>query len=663
MRYSHRHFLTSAPALVATILVVSGAHAADILPIGTTGTWTDTTSARGLSADGSTVVGTASSATGDVRPFLWKPTVGDIWIHNGQPTWYYTEGLAINANGTVAVGAGYDGNYQRQWRWTQASNVLTDIGNLCNCAGAYATGVSADGSVVAGYSAAPGFHATRWTSATGLVNLGTAGMIESIARGITPDGTAIVGHGLVTAIGLRGFIRYGDGTWVQLQPNNAGEGTIALAVGSTPNMVAGYSGSEATRWESEVPMPLGILFGESSSVATAIHATGDVVGGHSGGNLVPQSNNNGGWIWTQTRGMVRLSDFLASQGVDITGWSHLDGVSGFSQNGTVLIGNGVYNGKARGFMVRGLDPLCGPWIDIQPEDTTVCHLGQFTLSVQAFGPTFHPPLFQWERWNDSFWVPLQNITYGTGTTISGANSPTMTVWNSSSVDVPGAYRCVMTAGCSSKATNTVMVGMVFSPPSFQDDGIAPKACSHGGAAMTVYPGPLGNGPFTYQWQREHFPNSNTWTNLSNGTTLFWDGNNPGVGGMIGGANTATLIIVADVANTRQLAKVHQRGYRCVVTNACGSNTFAKSLTVFLSGDTNCDDSINSFDIDPFVEWINAGNVATAPAGYLALNATQACWDQRGCWGDVNHDGFANNFDIDPFVGCVLNAPPAGQACP
>ncbi|MBK8915487.1 MAG: hypothetical protein IPM64_12985 [Phycisphaerales bacterium] len=652
-------------ASLTSLYAGAQARAAEILPIGTTGAWTDITSASGLSADGSTVVGTATSTTGEIRPFLWKPTVGDIWIHNGQPTWIYSQGLAINANGTVATGVAYDGNYSRQWRWTQPSNLMQDLGNLCNCGTSDATGVSADGSIVMGYSAAPGFRATRWTSATGLVDLGfgTGGRIEAVTRAVTPDGTTIVGYGHVASIGLRGFVRYGDGTWVDLQPNIPGQGTVALAVGASPNLIAGYSGPEATRWESEVPMPLGILFGETSSVAAAIHASGDIVGGHSGPGLVPLSNNNAGWIWTQTRGMVRLTDFLSSQGVNLAGWSHLNGVSGFSQNGTAFAGNGVYNGKARGFLVRGLDPLCGPWIDIQPEDTTVCHLGQFSLSVQAFGPTFHQPTFQWERWNDSFWVPLQNIVYASGTSVSGANSPTLTMWNCASSDTPGAYRCVITAGCSNKATNTAIVSMIYSTPSLLNDGIAPAACSHGSATMHVNPFPPTNGPYTYQWQREHSPGSNTYTNLSNGTTIFWDGNSAGIGGVASGAHTASLTIAADTANGRQLSKAHQRGYRCIVTNACGSDVAAKLLTVHLVGDTNCDGTVNSFDIDPFVEWINAGNVAIAPASYLALNATQACWDQRSCWGDLNHDGFANNFDIDPFVNCILNAPPPGRPCP
>ncbi|QOJ15467.1 MAG: lamin tail domain-containing protein [Planctomycetia bacterium] len=86
----------------------------------------------------------------------------------------------------------------------------------------------------------------------------------------------------------------------------------------------------------------------------------------------------------------------------------------------------------------------------------------------------------------------------------------------------------------------------------------------------------------------------------------------------------------------------------------------------LVGDANCDNSVNNFDIDFFVEGVLVGSPpdpTLAPPGYLALGGTQACWDRRRCWGDVNCDGLFNNFDIDPFVDCILAPPPPGNGCP
>ncbi|MBK8913903.1 MAG: lamin tail domain-containing protein [Phycisphaerales bacterium] len=86
----------------------------------------------------------------------------------------------------------------------------------------------------------------------------------------------------------------------------------------------------------------------------------------------------------------------------------------------------------------------------------------------------------------------------------------------------------------------------------------------------------------------------------------------------------------------------------------------------LVGDANCDNSVNNFDIDFFVQGVLVGSPpdpTLAPPGYLALGGTQACWDRRRCWGDVNCDGLFNNFDIDPFVMCILAPPPPGNGCP
>lgn len=78
----------------------------------------------------------------------------------------------------------------------------------------------------------------------------------------------------------------------------------------------------------------------------------------------------------------------------------------------------------------------------------------------------------------------------------------------------------------------------------------------------------------------------------------------------------------------------------------------------LRGDANCDGSITNFDINFFV----AGLLANQ-AEYLALGGSQACFDQRACWGDLNGLNGFNNFDIDPFVNCLLSLPPSGSPCP
>ncbi|MEO8276255.1 MAG: hypothetical protein ABI639_08550 [Thermoanaerobaculia bacterium] len=59
----------------------------------------------------------------------------------------------------------------------------------------YATGVSADGSVIVGVALNPGVTAFRWTASTGMIDLGNPpGGYLSEAFAITPDGRTVVGN-------------------------------------------------------------------------------------------------------------------------------------------------------------------------------------------------------------------------------------------------------------------------------------------------------------------------------------------------------------------------------------------------------------------------------------------------------------------------------------
>ena len=68
------------------------------------------------------------------------------------------------------------------------------------------------------------------------------------------------------------------------------------------------------------------------------------------------------------------------------------------------------------------------------------------------------------------------------------------------------------------------------------------------------------------------------------------------------------------------------------------------------GDLNCDSSIDSFDVDPFVLVLISG-----PPGYQEYYAVYPDCDHM--LADVNCDGSANTFDIDPFVECLTSGCP------
>jgi probable HAF family extracellular repeat protein len=155
----------------------------------------------GTSDDGLLAAGMVTS--GNTRQmFLWDPVGGSRLV----PT---PVGMAarevgdISADGSTVVGQISIGSvFNREvFRWTNSTGYQR-IGKLSTDSSdsIYATAVSANGSVFAGYSDTPnGYRAYRWTSATGLQNLGTLGRTNafyppwSFANGVSDDGSIVVG--------------------------------------------------------------------------------------------------------------------------------------------------------------------------------------------------------------------------------------------------------------------------------------------------------------------------------------------------------------------------------------------------------------------------------------------------------------------------------------
>ncbi|MBK8913892.1 MAG: serine hydrolase [Phycisphaerales bacterium] len=81
-----------------------------------------------------------------------------------------------------------------------------------------------------------------------------------------------------------------------------------------------------------------------------------------------------------------------------------------------------------------------------------------------------------------------------------------------------------------------------------------------------------------------------------------------------------------------------------LTSGIGTTMRSMTVTVLpIPGDTNCDGTVNNFDIEPFVLAL------TNPAAYARM---YPLCDILAA--DVTGDGMVNNFDIDPFVECLIN---------
>ena len=164
-------------------------------------------SASGVSGDGSVVVGTSGySTSGYVGPigsqaFRWTAGSGMV-VLGYLPGGTYSAPNGISADGSVIVGSSSSAFGSQAFRWTAGSGMV-GLGYLPGTTNSGAAAVSGDGSVVVGTSyTASGNQAFRWTAGSGMQSLRdvlvTNGLnfdpAESlIASGISADGNTIVG--------------------------------------------------------------------------------------------------------------------------------------------------------------------------------------------------------------------------------------------------------------------------------------------------------------------------------------------------------------------------------------------------------------------------------------------------------------------------------------
>lgn len=184
------------------------------------------------------------------------------------------------------------------------------------------------------------------------------------------------------------------------------------------------------------------------------------------------------------------------------------------------------------------------------------------------------------------------------------------------------------------------LGWVNLPPVVVAGGDVIEACPSGRIEANARG--VGDAPLAVRWERETSPG--VFVALENGPTDSWDGGAAGVGGIVSGATTPTLVITADSANGRYLSSVHAIAYRCVFTNGCGSARSVPSIVTLrecaygvciadydASGGTPDTTDIGVF----FVDWLEGAACADAdcsggtPDG-TDIEAFFAVWLAGGC---------------------------------
>lgn len=256
----------------------------------------------------------------------------------------------ISSDGSVIVGGGFfvvPEETVRAHRWT-SSGGMQDLGVLPGGVASVASGVSGDGNTVTGFSFDADFNliAFRWTSAAGMQSLGTLpGGTSSEGRKVSRDASTIVGIGS-TPDGDRAFRWTSGGGMQSLGLLSAADGaSSAWGVNADGSVVAGSSGNNAVTWTNGVAQNIGMLPGATSAIAYTLSDDGSLVGGYSFFGFEATAT-----LWSQTLGTVDLNTYLPTLGIDLTGWE-LDYTRDISADGSTIVGEGLFNGEPRGWVV------------------------------------------------------------------------------------------------------------------------------------------------------------------------------------------------------------------------------------------------------------------------------------------------------------------------
>jgi probable HAF family extracellular repeat protein len=294
--------------------------------------------ARGVSADGSVVVGV--SETGNVgTAFRWTRATG-MQPLSTPPRPANSYALDVSPDGSVAVGAANDtpDALERAVRWPAAGGVIP----LSARDFALANAVSRDGSVIVGEMNGEAF---RWTDAEGVVRLGflnpNGQFPRSGASDISADGRFIVGSSTGAGGSDQAFRWTRETGMVALSGVPAGAvGAGAVAVSNDGKVIAGAINTgtgpvlQSFRWTEDGGLQL-LRATPPGDVEYAQDISGD------GRIIVGNNASFGAFMWDAEHG-VRQLDLALKQayglGDTLRGWT-LNSALAISDDGRSIVGN------------------------------------------------------------------------------------------------------------------------------------------------------------------------------------------------------------------------------------------------------------------------------------------------------------------------------------
>lgn len=343
------------PLALALLALPFTAQAQSFTPLGDLAGGTFSSNAKGVSDDGSLVVGYGDSASGQ-EAFRWTQAGGKVGLGDLAGGGFGSSAYGLSSDGSVVVGLGNSASGSEAFRWTQAGGMV-GLGDLAGGTfGSWALGVNSDGSVVVGYgTSASGREAFRWTQAGGMVGLGdlAGGLFESTAYGANSDGSVVVGYGR-SASGTEAFRWTQAGGMVGLGDLAGGIfGSSAYGANGDGSVVVGQgnnaSGQEAFRWTQAGGMVgLGDLAGGAfQSYAYSVNRDGSVVVGKG-----TSASGVEAFRWTQAGGMQRVADWLTAAGVTVAPGYTMKSANGVSADGSVVVGESSGPSGTEAFIAR-----------------------------------------------------------------------------------------------------------------------------------------------------------------------------------------------------------------------------------------------------------------------------------------------------------------------
>lgn len=321
--------------------------------------------AKGVSPDGSIVVGNSISSAG-IEAFRWSKSTGMRGIGDLSGGKFESVARATSTNGSTIVGRGTSiksSPNEEAFRWTEATGMvgLGDLQGKPFRSDAYS--ISADGSLIVGRSWVTGSDqkAFLWSKADGMVDLGylPGGGNVSEAYGISGDGLVVVGWSAsenrleafrwtksTGMVGLGGFSSGADGI--------VNARSFAYNVSADGSTIVGRAGvcGKAFRWKKETGM---VAISGCNGRANAASNDGSRVVGQAISLGVKEAI-----IWDETNGTRKLEEFLTNDlGIDLMGFK-LQEACDISDDGTVIVGWGT---NSKGFQEAWI-------VKINPAPTT-----------------------------------------------------------------------------------------------------------------------------------------------------------------------------------------------------------------------------------------------------------------------------------------------------